>query len=164
MDVPEELLQVGLLLADSGLVTVLKKVAAAPASSVETRGVTGQEPGHEGGYGNIAGAEQHVCMVGHKRPCIAGRPSFRQESRQPINEVRPVVVSEEDLLSGDAPYDHMMERTCGIKAGVSWHEHLCQIIVAGETLDLPGEVFGPSQSILLFFTKTRQNYSGVDKG
>jgi hypothetical protein len=49
MDVPEEFLKVRLLLTDDGLVTVLEKVTAAPASSVETRGVTGQESGHEGG-------------------------------------------------------------------------------------------------------------------
>jgi predicted RecB family nuclease len=47
MYVPQEFLQVGFLLADDGLVAVLKKVAATSVPSVETSGIAGEEPCHE---------------------------------------------------------------------------------------------------------------------
>ena len=125
MDVPQELLQVGLLLTDDGLVTVLEKVAAAPVPSVETGDIAGKEPRHECRQGNIACAQQHMRMVGHQCPRIADRYGFRQENGQSAGKVLPVIVSEEDTFSVDSSYDHMMEHTCRIKTCASWHEHLC---------------------------------------
>jgi hypothetical protein len=125
VDVPWKFLQVGLLLADDGLVTVLEKVAAAPVPSVETGGIAGEEPYHESGQRKIARTKQHMRMVGHQCPGIADRYGFRQEKGQPTGKVFPVLVSKEDPFSVDSPYDHMMEHTCRIKTCLSWHEHLC---------------------------------------
>ena len=49
MDVTHQLQQVGVFLTQYGFIPVLKQVTGTPVTSVETNGVAGQQPPHDGG-------------------------------------------------------------------------------------------------------------------
>lgn len=62
---------IGVFLALDGFVAILKQVAAAVMSSIKADHITGQQPAHQGGQGNIAGSEKEKGVIGHEGPGVA---------------------------------------------------------------------------------------------
>ena len=63
-------------------------------------------------------------MIGHERPCKTGGLAFWQDIAEPVKEIVPVGIFEENLSPIDSPHNDVMQRPRGIYAGFSWHVSL----------------------------------------
>lgn len=68
MDVPNQLQQIGVLVADDGFVTILEKMAGALVAQVEDHGVAGQQSPHDLGEGALIRPQQQMEVVVEQRP------------------------------------------------------------------------------------------------
>ena len=78
MDVPDKFFKVRLFLADNRLIAVLEQVSRSLVSMVVACGISGQQPGHDGGQCNSAGSEKKVGVVQKKGPCITSCVALRE--------------------------------------------------------------------------------------
>lgn len=65
MDVSNQLQQIGVLLADHGLVPILEQMARPFVPEVEVDGIPGEQPAHERRKTGLARPKQEVKMVAH---------------------------------------------------------------------------------------------------
>ena len=63
MYVPNQFQEVGVLIADDGLISVLEEMAAAVVAKVEDDGVTGEQAPHHVSQLSLVWAEKEMCMV-----------------------------------------------------------------------------------------------------
>jgi hypothetical protein len=103
--IPDQLLQVCLFLTDNGFISILKKPAVAFVAVVEAHGVSREEPSHQGGKGDESGSKEEMGVVRNEHPCVTECFGLGQEFGKALQEIIPVSVFEEDLLTVDTP-DH----------------------------------------------------------
>jgi hypothetical protein len=60
-------------------------------------------------------------MIRDERPGVAASGGLFEYCPEAADEIGPVDVVSEDDPPLDPPADHVMERTCGINPGLSWH-------------------------------------------
>jgi hypothetical protein len=71
MNIPDKLLQIGILLAKDRLVTVLKKMPVTRIASVKRHGIPGQELSHHPGDWDSPRSQEKVSVVAKQGPCVA---------------------------------------------------------------------------------------------
>ena len=65
MNISDKFQQVGVLLTQKGLKSILKQVTVAPVPPVKLLSITGQESAHYSANGKQAGPQKQVGMVRH---------------------------------------------------------------------------------------------------
>src|SRR4030042_1608543 len=121
MDVARELQQVGVILADDGLVAVLEEVPVAAMAAIEVDHITGEELSHAGGEGLLDCPHQEMEMVGQERPSVDGKISPLAETAEAAQEILPVPIVPENPGPFDPSADYMMQGCRGIEAGLAGH-------------------------------------------
>jgi hypothetical protein len=108
-------------LAHDGFVTVLEKVSVAPVDPVEVYRIAGKQPGHDGGKGSRASAQEEVDVIGQEYEGITGSVCLGKDRPAAVEKILPVRIVQEYPLPFDAPDDHMVENACRIESGLSGH-------------------------------------------
>jgi hypothetical protein len=121
MDIRDQFQKVGVLLAENGLVPVLKQVAASPVPAVETHGVSRQKPLHNGCNGSQPGAHKQMEMIGHQGPGQAARLTLAENVPQPVKKIIAVGIVAENRTPLDSSHDDMVQNTRSIQSGFAWH-------------------------------------------
>ena len=121
VDISHQLEQVFLFLADQRLVAVLEKMTGAGVAEVESDRVAGQQPPHESGQRDLAGAQQQMEMVVDQRPGETVGLGGDQQIREPPDELAPVVIVGEDLAFLDPADDDVLQEIGDVYTGGSWH-------------------------------------------
>jgi hypothetical protein len=121
MDVAHELQQIGILLAEDGLITVLEKMPAAPVATVEAYRIPGKQPLHYSRYRHISGPQQQVEMVRYERPGVTGGSRLSENLTEPAEKILPVRVIPVNTAALNPAADNMVQRSGGINAGSARH-------------------------------------------
>jgi hypothetical protein len=121
MYITDQFLKVGVFLAHDGFVAVLEEVTVASVDSVETYGVAGQQPRHEGGKGSHTRAQEEMDVIGQDCEGVAGSLCLRKDSPASGDKISPVVIVQKNLLPFDAADDDMVENPRRIQSGLSGH-------------------------------------------
>jgi hypothetical protein len=121
VDVTDQLQEVGVLLADDGLIAILEEMARPVVSQVEINGVPGKEPAHERPETGHAWPEQKVNVIGHQRPGEAVGAVLDEEFRETPKKAPTVAIVPEDIATADASNDDVLQEVGQIYAGRSWH-------------------------------------------
>jgi hypothetical protein len=121
MDVPNQLPQVRVFLAEDGFVAVLKKWAMPAQPPVVGRRVPGQESLHKGSKGDSTRLEDEMDMIRHECPRKAGRAGLKEEQTQTVNEGLAVRFVPKDPLSFDPANHEVMEATREVYPRMPWH-------------------------------------------
>ena len=121
MDIPDQFLEIDILLADDGFIAVLKKLAVAFVPLIEADGIAGQQSSHKGGEATSTGPQEEVGVVGHQNPGAAGDRAFGNEDREAVKEVVVVLFVTEDFSSFDSPDHNVVKESRGIESCLSWH-------------------------------------------
>jgi len=108
MDVTHEFLEVGILLADDGLVAVLKQVPDPSMPMIEGDGVPSQKPPHEGWEPARTAPEEEVRMVREQRPGVDGGPGRPADIPESSHESGPVDIVADNRPTFQAADDNMM--------------------------------------------------------
>jgi hypothetical protein len=97
--------------------------AVRPSFSVqiEPHRIACQEPAHDRCDRNGPGSQKQMHMVGHERPCVAGRSRLLKQTGQPSKEILPVLVILENLSSFDSSDDNVVQSTGRINSSLPWH-------------------------------------------
>jgi len=119
MDVPRQFEQIRVLLADDGLVPILKEMPVSLMPAVEIDHIAGQQLLHALGERPRPRAHQEVEVARHEGPGVHDQVSLLAQRSKPVDEVVPVGVSVKDLGALNAPADDMLQGPGGIQAGVS---------------------------------------------
>jgi hypothetical protein len=109
MDIPHQFEQVGILLAQNRFVPVLEQMAMALMAAVETDGVSGQKPAHNGGKGGTAGSQQQMKMVGDQCPRVTNRFGVLNNGTQPIEKIISVLIVQEYVTAFDTTHDYVVQ-------------------------------------------------------
>jgi hypothetical protein len=121
VNVAHQFQKIWVLLAEDGLVSILKERAVPTMAAVVGNSISGEKPGHDGSQGDSACLQEEVNMVGQQGPGITGRRGFGQEASQAIQEIPLVLIVLEDALSLDPTQNEVVEGTGIIEAGLSGH-------------------------------------------
>jgi hypothetical protein len=121
MDVAHQLEQVGLLLAQDGLVAVMTNLADAPMPPVESSGISAQQPLHDGLDRHAAAPQQQMEVVGDQRPCVTNTLAFFQHTPETPKELLSIAIVPKNLPPLDPPADDVLQRTRCVDARSSWH-------------------------------------------
>jgi hypothetical protein len=97
VDVPDQFQEIRLLLAEDGLVSVLKQRSMALISPVEAHHITGEQSSHQIGDALGTGSKEEVYMIGKQRPRKTRRPSGWNKLLKPRKQVLAVAVRPEYL-------------------------------------------------------------------
>ena len=81
-------------------------------SSIKADHLTGQQPAHQDGQGNVAGSEKKMGVIGHESP--GGDPALGQKKRKTLDQIVVNLIAPEYVASFNPPDDHMMQNTRGI--------------------------------------------------
>jgi len=122
MDVPDQILEIGVFLTDDRLVAVLEEMSGTVMSSVEAGGVSGQEPCHNFGQRSSAGAQQNVNMVCQEGPCVTDGPGFRKKLSAAVEKVPPVGKTRKDRPLFYSSDDDVVKDGRRIETGAAGHE------------------------------------------
>jgi hypothetical protein len=121
MDVPGQLQQIRLLLAENGLVPVLEQMAKPLMAPIEIDRIPGEQLPHALGERAVARARQKMEVVRHEGPGIHDQIPAPAQGRKPAHEVLPVSVVLEDFGSlVSSPHD-VVQGTRGIQPWLSGH-------------------------------------------
>jgi len=125
MDVPGQLQQIRVLFADDGLVPILKQTAVPLVPPIEIDHIPGEQPLQAPEKRPPARSHQEMEVVRHEGPRIDGQAPVLRQLREPIHEIRPVLVTPEDFGAVDAPTHDVVQRPGGIQSRLS--EHACTL-------------------------------------
>ena len=92
----------------------------ASVSSVEGDSVAGQDPPHDRGKTNGAALNEHVKVVGHERPSVDTSAGLRNDGGKSLEEVPPIRISQEDILSFEAADHNVVKCPFGIQSYSPW--------------------------------------------
>jgi hypothetical protein len=121
MNVTDEFGEVGIFLAENGLIAILKKLTMPTVPSVKGNRMTRENPGHDPMNGDRAGLEQQMSVIGQERPCIAKGMAVGEYLLHSIDEAISVDVVTEDQSPLDTPDDDVVEHAFGIETGMTGH-------------------------------------------
>jgi hypothetical protein len=121
VDIPDKLQKVWFLLHQDGLVTILKEVADAPVTPIESASVSREKRSHSCTEGSVARTDQEVRVIGEKCPGQHAEPGHPADSCQPIEEAFSVLVVAENRLPIESSDHHVMEGARQIKARTTRH-------------------------------------------
>ena len=93
MNIPYQLLKVGVFLTNDGFISILKKMAVAFVAEIKADSVSRKEPSHDGGNGNEPCAKEEMGVVGHEHPCVTSSLTWRQEFREALEEILRIPVA-----------------------------------------------------------------------
>ena len=144
MDVTHQLQQIGLLLAQDGLVAIMKNLAYSPMPPVESSGISAQQPLHDGLDRGAAAPQQQREVVGDQRPCVTNALAFFQHTPETPKELLSIAIIPENLPPLDPPADDVLQRTRCIDARSSWH--------------VSSHITGHYQNKVIFSAPSIQNY------
>lgn len=116
MDIADQLLQIGIFLANDRLISVLKEMAMTAVPPVIGYAVACQQSPHE--LRNTAGAaaEKEVSMVAHQGPCVAACLCFWKEMSKAFDKILPIIIGCEDAFTFDPAYDDVLEYPGAVEA------------------------------------------------
>lgn len=121
MNVPNQFQQIGIFLAQNGLIAILKKMSPAVVTSVVADHITGQQSSHQFSDRRIARSKQEVGMVIEQCPGkTAGIRLFYQVT-QTAKKIGAILFVFKNTLSIDPSDDNMMKSTWRIDSGFTWH-------------------------------------------
>jgi hypothetical protein len=89
----------------------LKKPTMAAVTAVETHRVSGQQPPHNRGDGNVPGSQEKMEMVGYQGPGETARFTFADNSRQSVNKIITIVICKKKLPPFYPTADDMVQRS-----------------------------------------------------
>lgn len=121
MNVPDELEEVAVLLANDRFVTVLEKMTDALVTTIEADSIPRQQTAHERSERALIGTKKEVKMIGDEGPGQTVGPGLLEQSRKPVNKGLPIMIIDKDRGFFDAPDDDMLQNTGDVQAGFSWH-------------------------------------------
>jgi hypothetical protein len=122
MNVPDQFLEVRVLIADNGLITVCEQVAVPLVPPVEGHCVARKKPPHECGQAYRTTSHQEVDMVWKQGPRINARPREPGDVPESYDERLSILVipkNETLLYTAD---DDVMQGTWGIQPRTTRHE------------------------------------------
>jgi hypothetical protein len=90
MDIADQILEIGVLLADNRFITVLKKMTRPVSPAIEGYCIAGKKSCHDRGQGHVTRTDEEMHVVGEKRPCVAGSAGLREERAAPFDEVASI--------------------------------------------------------------------------
>jgi hypothetical protein len=82
-------------------------------SSNKANHITGQQPSHQGGQGNVVGSEKIKGVIGHESPIVTGDPAHEQKKRKTLDQIIAILIAPEYVASFNPPDNHMMQNTRG---------------------------------------------------
>jgi len=97
MNIPKQFPEIGVLFANNGFVTILKKMTVSRVAVVVGNRVSREESPHEFGEPRGTAAKKDMGMIRHQRPCINGGPGFRGHVAHAGDKVPAVVVINGDF-------------------------------------------------------------------
>lgn len=121
VDVAHQLQEIGILLAEDGLVSVLEERAESSVAPIVGDGIAREEPSHEGRKRDEAGPKQEVGMVEQQGPGITGGGGFDEETPEAIQEMVSVLIVLEDARAFNSADDEVMKGTGCIEASLAGH-------------------------------------------
>lgn len=126
MNIAHKLEEVFVLIAYDGLVTVLEKVPASAVAQVEGYGIAREKSAHECRQSYRAGTHEKMEVIGKKRPCETDCVGLFQQRGEPLDEIAPVVIVQEDITPFNSANDYMLKQSRHVNASCTWHS-VCTI-------------------------------------
>jgi hypothetical protein len=108
MNVTDQFQEVGIFLADYGLITILEKVALPFMPFVEIYGITRKESAHAPGQGFFSHLGKNMKMIGKQGPGVNSQGPRANQFIQTSNKVFAVFPARENGTSFDPPSHDMM--------------------------------------------------------
>jgi hypothetical protein len=108
MNIAKQFLEIDFFLTQNRLVAVLKEMAVAPVSSVETDGIPGQQTSHYRGNWRKACFEKQMTMIGKQRPSITTGTALIYDCAQSFQKVDTIVVIPKNIAFFDSSGNHMV--------------------------------------------------------
>jgi len=122
MNVAHQLQEIGVFVADNGLVAVLKKMSGSLVAQIEHHCVTGQQAPHDLGQGSFFWLQQKMKMVVEQGPGVAVGFGLRQEEAEAGKEIEAILIVKENGSFLDPSDDNVLKQSGDIYAGMSGHE------------------------------------------
>ena len=126
MNVADQFGEIGIFLAENGLIAILKKLTMPTVPPVKGNRMTREKPGHDPMKGDRAGLEQQMSVIGEECPCIAGGMGVGEYLPHSFDEAIFVDIIAEDQSPLDTPDDDVMEHAFGIETGMTRHDQAYQ--------------------------------------
>jgi hypothetical protein len=120
MNVADQFGEIGIFLAENGLIAILKKLTMPTVPPVKGNRMTREKPGHDPMKGD-PGLEQQMSVIGEECPCIAGGMGVGEYLPHSFDEAIFVDIIAEDQSPLDTPDDDVMEHAFGIETGMTRH-------------------------------------------
>jgi hypothetical protein len=114
MNVPNQFLEIRVLVADNRLVSVFKQMTVPLVPSVESYRVSRQKSPHESGKACRTASHQQVDMVWKQSPSIDTRSCERCHVPEPGNEGLPILVIAHDQTLLCPADDDVMQSAWGV--------------------------------------------------
>ena len=123
MNVPHQLEQIGIFLAQDRFVAVLKQVSMASMAPVEACGASGQQSPHHGGDWGLTGPQQKMGMIWYQCPCVTSGSGVLNNFTQPFEKTLSVLIIQKYFPAFNTPDNDMVKGAWGVYLGLSGHEN-----------------------------------------
>jgi hypothetical protein len=131
MDIADKFQEIGIFLAENGLITVLKQMTVTSMPSVESNRMARQEPPHYRSYRCRSCTKEEMKMVGDQGPGITACPSLFKNTSQPIQESIAIMVISKYVSLFYASDNNVMKRSRSVYARLTGHKP-CIFFCEGE--------------------------------
>ena len=89
---------------------------------VETNGVAGQQPPHDGGDRSGARLQQKMAMVGDQRPRVASGFGLLENISQLVNKIMTILLVNEYLTAFDTANNNVVQGAGRVNTGLCWND------------------------------------------
>lgn len=95
MNVSNEFQEIGILLTQDRLVSVLEEMPVPPVAQIKGNRIAGQQPAHQSRDRSSSCSQKEVKMVWKKRPGVAGAFCSLEIGGKPLQKIIAVLIIEE---------------------------------------------------------------------
>jgi hypothetical protein len=93
----------------------------ATMTAIKRQCISGEQPPHDSGNGNLAGVNWQGQMIGEKGPRKTTRRALRRGRFQPRNKITTIFIIIKDPLALNAADDNLLQRSWCIYSRFAWH-------------------------------------------
>jgi hypothetical protein len=111
MNVTDKFFEIYILLANNGLVSVLKKLPMPLMTSIECNCIPGQQSAHQLCNASGSAPQQKMAVVGHQCPRVTDCMRMGNQLLKPIKEAIPIMIIVENGPTFDPSNNNMMQNT-----------------------------------------------------
>ena len=90
-------------------------------TAIKRQRISGEQPPHDNGDGNLAGVHWQVQMSGDKGPRKTTRRDLRQDRCQSCNKITTIFIIIKDPLALNASDDNLLQRSWCVYSRFAWH-------------------------------------------